>query len=641
MKRLLIALSLIVASLALVQPASAVAPPESCRFDPATGGSGIAATPAFNDGYSVDRMDFDQAGRLYVVYYRIVNNSYVVDRLRRFLPDGSLDQSFGSNGVVDLPGQVFNNTGRLVTVDDLGRVWVARNTYSNVREVMRLTPDGRVDNSLTPVELEIRGATYDPVGAMTADGDGVVLGHASGQGENWSVLHLVRIASDGSSTEVVSGALGGRASFISAVDPSGWMAGNTRLNSVARPLLWSGGLAGGFGRDLYNPSDVVGAFSEVVVRGGEVTALGIVVPPPLDDAVVMTLSFDDAANKSFFGPASATGGDELAVSDLPGVPLAIFEDDLVVGMTGADTSTDLFVGTMNAAGVIEVETTEPNVGVGAYPGPSVVSSTGSRMVGGFASFDADQAFIIALTPELGPEVSPNALNDQISRLYEAYYLRAPDPGGLAYWREQRAKGRSLANISAQFAGSDEFVDLYGDVTDAEFIDLIYNNVLGRAGEAGGRTYWTNQLTSSARTRGAVMLEFSESAENLGRTGTVAAHDHESGSVYRLYQAYLGRSPDAGGSCFWVRRLAGGASLDDVSSSFAASQEFVGLYGALSNRAFVELVYDNVLGRAGEAEGVAFWTAELDSARRNRGQVMTGFSESAEHIERTGTLPASS
>ncbi|HEV7722546.1 MAG TPA: DUF4214 domain-containing protein, partial [Iamia sp.] len=45
---------------------------------------------------------------------------------------------------------------------------------------------------------------------------------------------------------------------------------------------------------------------------------------------------------------------------------------------------------------------------------------------------------------------------------------------------------------------------------------------------------------------------------------------------------------------------------------------------------VELVYENVLGRPGEGDGVAFWTGQLNSGARTRGQVMTGFSESPEY-----------
>ena len=69
----------------------------------------------------------------------------------------------------------------------------------------------------------------------------------------------------------------------------------------------------------------------------------------------------------------------------------------------------------------------------------------------------------------------------------------------------------------------------------------------------------------------------------------------------------------------------------------ARSRAVATYGALSNRAFVELVYNNVLGRQGDGGGVAHWEGQLNGGR-DRGSVMVGFSESAEFILATGTTP---
>ena len=94
-------------------------------------------------------------------------------------------------------------------------------------------------------------------------------------------------------------------------------------------------------------------------------------------------------------------------------------------------------------------------------------------------------------------------------------------------------------------------------------------------------------------------------------------------VSRLYFAYFGRQPDTGGLGFWSGRLRAGRSLDSVSDYFARSGEFRRTYGSLNNEAFVKLVYQNVLGRAGEAGGVAYWTSQIDAGLRSRGSVMAG------------------
>ncbi|MCU1352495.1 MAG: Ricin lectin, partial [Acidimicrobiales bacterium] len=106
--------------------------------------------------------------------------------------------------------------------------------------------------------------------------------------------------------------------------------------------------------------------------------------------------------------------------------------------------------------------------------------------------------------------------------------------------------------------------------------------------------------------------------------------HRYGPVTRLYLAYFLRIPDKGGLDHWVAKLASGGTLDDASQAFASSAEFVRRYGSLSNHDFVLLIYKNVLARTPDDGGVTYWTGQLDSGQRNRGQVMTGFSESAEY-----------
>lgn len=108
--------------------------------------------------------------------------------------------------------------------------------------------------------------------------------------------------------------------------------------------------------------------------------------------------------------------------------------------------------------------------------------------------------------------------DAITRLYGAYYLRPPDSTGLRYWWDQiRLPGWSRGRVSQAFASTPEFRTMYGSLTDRQFVDLVYRNVLGRPADADGLTYWSDQLRRGARTRGQVMLGFSDSTENRRRT----------------------------------------------------------------------------------------------------------------------------
>ncbi len=111
----------------------------------------------------------------------------------------------------------------------------------------------------------------------------------------------------------------------------------------------------------------------------------------------------------------------------------------------------------------------------------------------------------------------------------------------------------------------------------------------------------------------------------------ARPDTASLQVERLYLAYFERAPEAAGHSYWTRQRLGGQSLASISQEFSRSDEFKATYGALSNEAFVTLVYDNVLDRTPDEPGLTHWTGQLNSGAMTRGEVMVGFSESLEFV----------
>lgn len=108
---------------------------------------------------------------------------------------------------------------------------------------------------------------------------------------------------------------------------------------------------------------------------------------------------------------------------------------------------------------------------------------------------------------------------RINRLYAAFFLRAPDPEGLAYWAGQAGSGVSLEAIATEFARSPEFQNRYGALTDEQFVQLVYNNVLQRQPDPGGLDYWV-WLLATGTPRGTAMVGFSESVEFIKSTGTI-------------------------------------------------------------------------------------------------------------------------
>ena len=101
------------------------------------------------------------------------------------------------------------------------------------------------------------------------------------------------------------------------------------------------------------------------------------------------------------------------------------------------------------------------------------------------------------------------------RLYQAAFSREPDIGGLKNWVTHVDQGMSLEDAAGHFINSSEFSDKYGsDLSNSEFVDQLYLNVLGRPAEAEGRTAWLNALDSGHQSRNTVLASFSESVENI-------------------------------------------------------------------------------------------------------------------------------
>ena len=107
--------------------------------------------------------------------------------------------------------------------------------------------------------------------------------------------------------------------------------------------------------------------------------------------------------------------------------------------------------------------------------------------------------------------------------------------------------------------------------------------------------------------------------------------HLDAQLVRLYDTVFDRAPDPEGRAFWNSSLDQGYSFTVLAEHFMRAPEFAATYGQPTNRQFVVSLYENILDRPGDAEGVAFWTAALDQGRAQRAETVIGFSESPEHL----------
>lgn len=139
------------------------------------------------------------------------------------------------------------------------------------------------------------------------------------------------------------------------------------------------------------------------------------------------------------------------------------------------------------------------------------------------------------------------------------------------------------------------------------IDLLYQQLLGRAPDAAGVAYWTAQIAGGTSIS-KVAADFLNSAEYLERT------------IGQDYHDLLHRAADAQGLSFFVSRVqAGGMDLDQVADDLLASSELWQASGATPSR-WVEALYTRVLGRPADAAGSQYFIAQLDAQTLSRRQV---------------------
>ncbi|GMG83680.1 hypothetical protein LNKW23_28930 [Paralimibaculum aggregatum] len=118
-------------------------------------------------------------------------------------------------------------------------------------------------------------------------------------------------------------------------------------------------------------------------------------------------------------------------------------------------------------------------------------------------------------------------------------------------------------------------------------------------------------------------------------GSEAERQDRAELIALIYEAALDRNGDVdeGGLNFWIDRAAEGLTDVQLANAFTASPEFVAAFGApgsLSDEAYVERLYRNVLDRPSDEPGFAFWSEALDLLGGNRDLLLLAFARSNEN-----------
>jgi len=118
------------------------------------------------------------------------------------------------------------------------------------------------------------------------------------------------------------------------------------------------------------------------------------------------------------------------------------------------------------------------------------------------------------------QASASPYQDVVEQLYVAYYGRPADPAGLTYWEGALQAANAPTTIAGlntaystpavkaivdSFGNSAESQALYGSGNASGFIGAIYQNVLGRAPDNAGGTYWSGLVSSGSMTQAQAAL----------------------------------------------------------------------------------------------------------------------------------------
>jgi len=127
-----------------------------------------------------------------------------------------------------------------------------------------------------------------------------------------------------------------------------------------------------------------------------------------------------------------------------------------------------------------------------------------------------------------------SINQQLELIYIAYFNRAADGAGFAYWVGQNAT-IPLTGIANLFAPQAETIALYPFLASflstpnpnlntptaqsglTGFVNSVYQNMFGHAADSAGAAYWLNQITSGAVGLGAAALSIANGASGTDAT----------------------------------------------------------------------------------------------------------------------------
>lgn len=208
----------------------------------------------------------------------------------------------------------------------------------------------------------------------------------------------------------------------------------------------------------------------------------------------------------------------------------------------------------------------------------------------------------------------------VVRLYSTCLGRQPDESGLTYWNQTLVRReKSGAVVGYGFVFSEEYKAR--NVSNEEFVEMLYNVFMNRLSEPTGKAYWVDLLNQGI-SREYVFRGFAHSQEytDICRSygierGTISikqARDRNPNLtmfINRIYEQAMGRKGEEDGLNYWCSTIQNREKTPvQVAESFILSEEFKNKH--LSDEEYIKVLYRTFMGREYDDAGLNYWLGQL-------------------------------
>ncbi|WP_177307727.1 DUF4214 domain-containing protein, partial [Pseudoduganella namucuonensis] len=265
--------------------------------------------------------------------------------------------------------------------------------------------------------------------------------------------------------------------------------------------------------------------------------------------------------------------------------------------------------------------------------------------------DAAVAQMLITSPEgalLYPPAEPwdrAAAEAFVATLYLQVLGREPDAAGLAYWTDLLPGPDYRGELAAGFIdamlnstvpdtepGKAEELRLVGALH--QRVSAALTTIVNEPTRVVADVVDATAKLNAANTAASAAITPIKTAATL-MANPQAVDSRAALDVARLFTGVLNRGSgrsralDMAGLAYWTGEYQAGYSLEDIADDMLDSDEGAALFAAAgSTRAFVEQIYQQVLGRAMTAADGTFWEDKIDLQGYTRGAVAVGIIDAA-------------